>query len=117
MPEIPVGIDGETVRLPTPVRCTVRRGALRVRLPRERPGIRPPRGRLEWAALWDLAVGRSPRAGADRSTPVETRPVADGVQLPAPRPGDLRETAPVRLPQPGATEQNGADGADGRGPL
>ena len=117
VPEIPVGIDGETVRLPTPVRCTVRRGALRVRLPRERPGIRPPRGRLEWAALWDLAVGRSPRAGADRSTPVETRPVADGVQLPAPRPGDLRETAPVRLPQPGATEQNGADGADGRGPL
>src|SRR5215218_2976450 len=74
VPEIPVGIDGETVRVPTPVRCTVRPGVLRVRLPRERPGIRPPRGRLDWAALWALAVGRSPTvggtAGADRPTPV-----------------------------------------------
>nr|WP_246324028.1 diacylglycerol kinase family protein [Petropleomorpha daqingensis] len=56
--DIPVGIDGETVRLATPVRCTVRPGALRVRLPRERPGIRPPRARLDWAALWALATGR-----------------------------------------------------------
>ncbi|HEY4631783.1 MAG TPA: hypothetical protein VIG96_10790, partial [Blastococcus sp.] len=74
VPEIPVGIDGETVRLSTPVRCTVRPGALRVRLPRERPGIRPPRGRLDWATLWGLAVGRSPTtggpAGADRPTSV-----------------------------------------------
>jgi hypothetical protein len=56
------------------VRCTVRPGALRVRLPRERPGIRPPRGRLDWATLWGLAVGRSPAtggpAGADRPTSV-----------------------------------------------
>ena len=57
-PEVPVGIDGETVRLATPVRCTIRPGALRVRLPRERPGVRPPRGRLDWAALWALATGR-----------------------------------------------------------
>jgi len=56
---LPVGIDGETVRLPTPVRCTVRPGVLRVRLPRDRPGIRPPRGRLDWAALWGLATGRN----------------------------------------------------------
>ena len=56
--DIPVGIDGETVRLATPVRCTVRPGALRVRLPRERPGIRPPRARLDWATLWALATGR-----------------------------------------------------------
>jgi hypothetical protein len=59
---IPVGIDGETVQLTTPVRCTIRPGALRVRLPRERPGIRPPRGRLDWATLWNLALGRSPGA-------------------------------------------------------
>jgi diacylglycerol kinase family enzyme len=58
--EVPVGIDGETVHLPTPVRCTVRPGALRVRLPRVRPGVRAPRGALDWASLWALAVGRSP---------------------------------------------------------
>jgi diacylglycerol kinase family enzyme len=72
VPEVPVGIDGETVRLSTPVRCTVRPRALRVRLPRERPGIRPPRGRLEWAALWSLAAGRAPTGdrAADRPAPV-----------------------------------------------
>jgi diacylglycerol kinase family enzyme len=74
-PVIPVGIDGETVQLTTPVRCTVRPGALRVRLPRERPGIRPPRGRLAWAPLWALALGRSPSADAvpreDHSAPLE----------------------------------------------
>ena len=58
-PVVPVGIDGESVHLSTPVRCTVRPGALRVRLPRERPGVRPPQGRLDWASLWALAVGRS----------------------------------------------------------
>jgi diacylglycerol kinase family enzyme len=69
---IPVGIDGETVRLSTPVRCSVRPGALRVRLPRNRPGIRPPRGRLDWAALWTLAAGRADRpVGAE---PAATAP-------------------------------------------
>jgi diacylglycerol kinase family enzyme len=58
-PEVPVGIDGESVHVSTPVRCTVRPGALRVHLPRDRPGVRPPRGRLNWASLWGLAVGRS----------------------------------------------------------
>jgi diacylglycerol kinase family enzyme len=58
-PAIPVGIDGESVHLSTPVRCTIRPGALRVRLPRDRPGVRPPKGRLNWASLWGLAVGRS----------------------------------------------------------
>ena len=53
------GIDGESVHLSAPVRCTIRPNALRVRLPRERPGVRPPQGRLDWASLWALAVGRS----------------------------------------------------------
>jgi diacylglycerol kinase family enzyme len=70
--EIPVGIDGETVRLTTPVRCTSRPAALRLRLPRERPGVRPPRGRLEWAALWSFAAGR-PVAGPP-SVPVVPSP-------------------------------------------
>jgi diacylglycerol kinase family enzyme len=61
---VPVGIDGESVHLSTPVRCTVHPGALRVRLPRERPGVRPPSGTLNWASLWGLAVGRAPAAVA-----------------------------------------------------
>ena len=40
--EIPVGIDGETVMLPTPVRCTIQPRALSVVVPRERPGVPPP---------------------------------------------------------------------------
>jgi diacylglycerol kinase family enzyme len=63
-PVVPVGIDGETVHLSTPVRCTIRPGALRVRLPRDRPGVRPPMGRLDWASLWRLVVGRTPAPGA-----------------------------------------------------
>jgi diacylglycerol kinase family enzyme len=77
-PVVPVGIDGETVRLSTPVRCTIRPGALRVRLPREGPGVRPPRGRLDWATLWDLVLGRSPTAdgllGRDQPTPRPPHP-------------------------------------------
>ena len=37
--EIPVGIDGEAVMMPTPVRCSIRPAALRVRVPRDRPGV------------------------------------------------------------------------------
>src|SRR4051794_4256963 len=59
-PTVPVGIDGESVHLSAPVRCTIRPGALRVRLPRTRPGVRPPQGRVDWAVLWGLAIGRAP---------------------------------------------------------
>jgi len=77
-PAVPVGIDGETVRLPTPVRCTLRPGALRVRLPRDRPGVRPPGSRLDWAALWAMALGRDPALGREPAVadgePVERPP-------------------------------------------
>lgn len=56
--EMPVGIDGEAVVLPTPVLCTLRPRALRVRLPRERPGVPPPPPTIRWRALWRLALGR-----------------------------------------------------------
>jgi diacylglycerol kinase family enzyme len=36
--EIPVGLDGEAILVRTPVGCTIRPGALRVRVPRDRPG-------------------------------------------------------------------------------
>ncbi|HEY1617695.1 MAG TPA: diacylglycerol kinase family protein [Streptosporangiaceae bacterium] len=48
---VPVGIDGEAVMVPTPVRCVIRPGALRVRVPAHRPGVPQPRPRLDWAQL------------------------------------------------------------------
>ena len=56
LPEVPVGVDGEAVVMPTPVRCVIRPGALRVRVPRHRPGFRPARPELDWARLWRLAL-------------------------------------------------------------
>jgi hypothetical protein len=58
---IPVGIDGESVWLPTPVRCTVRPGALRVRVPKDRPGVPPPKPAISLPRLRHLASFRRPR--------------------------------------------------------
>jgi len=54
-PEIAVGIDGEAVFMSTPVRCAIRPGALRVRVPRNRPGVRLTRPELDWTRLGHLA--------------------------------------------------------------
>ena len=61
VPEIPVGIDGETVMMPTPVICTIRPKVLRVRVPRHRPGVDAAAAepRLNWSALAKLASFRS----------------------------------------------------------
>jgi diacylglycerol kinase family enzyme len=61
-PQIPVGIDGEAVMLPVPVRCTIAPGALRVRVPADRPGVPVPAPRLTWARLAHLALSRKTRA-------------------------------------------------------
>ncbi|MEU8816603.1 diacylglycerol kinase family protein [Actinoplanes sp. NPDC048796] len=62
--ELPVGVDGEALVLATPVRCTIRPGALRVRVPRHRPGVPPARPDLDWARLRRLAFnGGAPPAG------------------------------------------------------
>ncbi|MCZ4552987.1 diacylglycerol/lipid kinase family protein [Gordonia rubripertincta] len=58
--EIPVGVDGEALVFPTPVRCTIRPGALRVLIPRERPGIHRPPTRVDWVRLLDLSVHSPP---------------------------------------------------------
>ncbi len=58
-PEIPVGIDGETVMLPTPVRCIIQPRALRVVVPRQRPGVPAPKATLEWPRLRQLASFRA----------------------------------------------------------
>jgi diacylglycerol kinase family enzyme len=63
---IPVGIDGEAVSMPVPVRCAIRPGALRVRVPRDRPGVPPPKPAISWSRLRRLASWRHrpPSAGA-----------------------------------------------------
>ncbi|MFB7591076.1 diacylglycerol/lipid kinase family protein [Streptomyces sp. NPDC056169] len=57
--EIPVAVDGEALRLPTPVVCTLRAGALRVLVPRDRPGVALPTPPVRWRRILDLAFGRT----------------------------------------------------------
>lgn len=59
--EIEAGIDGEALVLPAPVHCRIAPGALRVRVPRNRPGVPQPGPRLDWRRLRKLAatVGRT----------------------------------------------------------
>ncbi|MGX1908545.1 diacylglycerol/lipid kinase family protein [Streptomyces phaeochromogenes] len=60
-PEIEVGVDGEAFVLPTPVRCRIEPGALRVRVPRNRPGVPETKPPMDWRRLRKLAaaVGRT----------------------------------------------------------
>jgi diacylglycerol kinase family enzyme len=62
-PEIPVGIDGESVLMPTPVRCTIRPLSLRVQVPGNRPGVPEPRPPLDWARLRHQALTFARTAG------------------------------------------------------
>lgn len=64
VPEVPVGIDGETVMMPTPVHCAIRPRALRVIVPRQRPGVPEGRQPLEWPQLRYLASVRRIPDGA-----------------------------------------------------
>ncbi|MFF8948793.1 hypothetical protein ACF09I_08455 [Streptomyces sp. NPDC014940] len=57
---IPVAVDGEALSLPTPVVCSVRPRALRVLLPRDRPGV-PPATPVDWRRLLALACGPAER--------------------------------------------------------
>ncbi|MFI5662517.1 diacylglycerol/lipid kinase family protein [Streptomyces sp. NPDC051684] len=66
---IPVGLDGEAVRMDVPVRIEVRPGALRVLVPRRRPGTYRERPPLDWRGVASLAltVRRHPGAGSGAS--------------------------------------------------
>ena len=55
-PEIPVGIDGEAVLMPTPVRCTIQPLALRVRVSRTRPGVPVPKPPIDQKFLRHQAL-------------------------------------------------------------
>ena len=68
-PQIPVGIDGESVLMPTPVRCTIRPLSLRVQVPRGRPGVPEPRPPLDWARLHRQALTFARTAGGDSAAP------------------------------------------------
>ena len=59
--ELEVGVDGEAMMPPTPVRCRIEAGALRVRVPRKRPGVPDVQPALDWRRLLSLAllVGRT----------------------------------------------------------
>lgn len=52
---IPVGVDGEALTLPTPVHCRIRPRALRVRVPRDRPGVPHARPPMNWRQVRRLA--------------------------------------------------------------
>jgi diacylglycerol kinase family enzyme len=54
--QIPVGVDGEALLLDTPVRCVVKPAALRVRVPRNRPGVPDPKPIMDWKRLWHIAL-------------------------------------------------------------
>ncbi|MFD9012442.1 diacylglycerol/lipid kinase family protein [Streptomyces sp. NPDC059552] len=57
---IAVAVDGEALTLPTPVTCSVRPGALRVRVPRLRPGAPPVAPPMQWSEVLALAFKRRP---------------------------------------------------------
>ena len=119
---IPVGIDGEAVSMPVPVRCAIRPGALRVRVPRDRPGVPPPKAAISWSRLRYLASWRreppSARAHAGDRDRSEREPHASrlraahgAAQRAGTRQGavgaddDFRHRAPGRVvgQQPGVT--------------
>ncbi|MFF9017174.1 diacylglycerol kinase family protein [Streptomyces sp. NPDC014870] len=52
---VPVAVDGEALTLPTPVTCTIRPHALRVRVPRDRPGAPPAAPAVDWRRIVTLA--------------------------------------------------------------
>ncbi|WP_063753406.1 diacylglycerol kinase family protein [Streptomyces sp. NRRL S-87] len=67
-PVVSVGIDGEAVELPVPVRCRVEPGVLRVRVPRKRPGNRAGVP-MDWTGVRRLALSMGRAALGARPGP------------------------------------------------
>lgn len=59
--QIPVGIDGEHVELQSPVKLTIRPRALRVRVPRDRPGVPVANPLTKWIRFRNLSARRPAR--------------------------------------------------------
>ncbi|WP_086560264.1 diacylglycerol/lipid kinase family protein [Streptomyces africanus] len=66
-PDLEVGLDGEALTLPAPVHCRIARRALRVRVPRNRPGVPEAPPRLDWRRLRKLAAAVGRTAAPSRS--------------------------------------------------
>ncbi|MFE1784022.1 diacylglycerol/lipid kinase family protein [Streptomyces sp. NPDC059506] len=76
-PTVPAGIDGEALTLPVPVRCRIAPGALRVRVPRDRPGVPPVKPPMDWRRVRRLALTTVRTAAgreAGRSAPTRGGP-------------------------------------------
>jgi diacylglycerol kinase family enzyme len=73
---IPVGVDGEALSMPVPVRCTIRPAALRVRVPRDRPGVPRPKPAINWTRLRQLAGWRRGPARAPAPETADAPPRA-----------------------------------------
>ena len=57
---VPAGVDGESIEFPSPLEISIRPGALRIRVPKERPGTKSAWPRLDWrlvARLWSILLG------------------------------------------------------------
>jgi diacylglycerol kinase family enzyme len=76
--QIPVGVDGEALQLDTPVRCVVQPAALRVRVPRHRPGVPDPNP--SWTGT----------ASASSPSPGQAPAVAEGTAAGGPGYGDAK---------------------------
>jgi diacylglycerol kinase family enzyme len=75
---IPVGVDGEAVSMAVPVECTIHPGALRVRVPRTRPGSRRPKAALNWAELRRVAAPSRPHVAHGTTRELAASPAPDG---------------------------------------
>ena len=60
---IPVGVDGEAMLISVPVSCAFWAHALRVWVPRDRPGVPAPKPQVNWTRLRQLAGVRREQAG------------------------------------------------------
>ncbi|MEU1904933.1 diacylglycerol/lipid kinase family protein [Streptomyces hygroscopicus] len=67
-PTVPVGVDGEPLTLRTPVHCHIAPGALRVRVPRHRPGVPAGRPAMDWRGVRRLARLTTGRPAAVRGS-------------------------------------------------
>jgi diacylglycerol kinase family enzyme len=106
---IPAGIDGEAVSLPAPVHCAILPGALRVRVPRDRPGVPPPKPAISLPRLRRLASWqRRRRPGRlPGDPPLETDHGNTAKQVP-----DVRRLRAAHRASRRAGARQGAVGAD-----